>query len=66
MGVIMEFGWEFINDFLEQQSFFDELISKNGKEWPCFNYARSLFDIGLDHFQNSNFSLNVFYQFKIE
>lgn len=28
--VIMEFGWEFTNDFLDQKSFFDELIIKNG------------------------------------
>ena len=28
-AVIMELRCEFINDFLEQQSFFDQLIGKN-------------------------------------
>ena len=47
---------------------FDELFSKNIKEWPYFDYIRSLFEsVGLDHFINGvlikvhsiNFSVNL-------
>jgi hypothetical protein len=43
---------------------FDELFSKNIKEWPYFDYIRSLFEsVGLDHFINGSFNKGTFYTF---
>jgi hypothetical protein len=43
---------------------FDELFSKNIKEWPYFDYIRSLFEsVGLDHFINGSFNKGTFYKF---
>jgi hypothetical protein len=40
---------------------FDELFSKNIKEWPYFDYIQSLFEsVGLDHFINGSFNKGTF------
>jgi hypothetical protein len=40
------------------------LFSKNIKEWPYFDYIRSLFEsVGLDNFINGSFNKGTFYTF---